>query len=100
MSQKNENYAYEYERRRFGEQSGFHYMWESVRNIEILWLRFVQNMRRYGKIHENLQMYVDELVWRAEHRSLAERREALCACFSFKLAQETQESVGIGGGYG
>ncbi len=45
-------------------------------------------------------MYVDELVWRAEHRSLAERRDSLCKCFSFELAQEEEEVCGIGGGYG
>jgi len=54
VSQKHENYAYEYERKRFGDQSGFHFLWESIRNVEILWLRFMQNMRRYGKVHENL----------------------------------------------
>ena len=59
-------------------------------------------MRKYGKVYENLQMFVDEHVWRAEHRSLAEKRESLCKIFNFKLYQETKDDLrnGIVGGYG
>lgn len=47
-------------------------------------------------------MYVDEHVWRAEHRSLAEKRESLCKIFSHKIYIETKDDLnsGIGGGYG
>jgi hypothetical protein len=31
-------------------------------------------------------MFVDEMVWRAEHRSLPEKREALNLAFSFDIA--------------
>jgi len=40
--------------------SGFDKMWRNVKDLEMSYLKFQTNMRRYGKIHENLQMYIDE----------------------------------------
>ena len=59
-------------------------------------------MRRYGKVHENLQMFIDEAVWRAEYQALPAKREALCLAFGVDLyEEETKEAkLGVGGGYG
>lgn len=59
-------------------------------------------MRRYGKVHENLQMFIDEQVWRSENTTLPQRREALCMAFNQELWKDEQEQIrlGIGGGYG
>lgn len=42
------------------------------------------------------------MVWRAENRSLQEKRNSLVQCFAWQLAQETDSDpkLGIGGGYG
>ncbi len=55
------------------------------------YLKFKANMRRYGKVHENLQMFIDEQVWRSEHSTLPQRREALCMAFNQELWKDEQE---------
>jgi len=77
-------------------------MWRECRRTEMTYLKFIGNMRRYGKVHENLQMYIDEAVWRSEHSTLPTKREALCMAFSNTMWEEQQNEtrLGIGGGYG
>lgn len=59
-------------------------------------------MRRYGNVHENLQMFIDEAVWRSEHATLPAKREALCLAFGVDLYEEEKKEtkLGVGGGYG
>lgn len=59
-------------------------------------------MRRYGKVHENLQMFIDEAVWRAEHATLPDKREALCLAYGVDLwaIEDKETKLGVGGGYG
>ncbi|TNV79837.1 hypothetical protein FGO68_gene7114 [Halteria grandinella] len=79
-------------------------MWRNCKELEMQYLKFQVNMRRYGRVHENLQMYVDEQVWRTEYTSLEEKREALCQAFHVDHWREENENpekqLGIGGGYG
>ena len=62
--------------------SGFDKMWRNMKELEMSYLKFQTNMRRYGKVYENLQMYVDEMVFRTENRKLEQKRDALCRAFS------------------
>eukprot|EP00347_Sterkiella_histriomuscorum_P015781 403355705 len=85
-------------------ESGFDKMWRNVKELEMSYLKFQTNMRRYGKVHENLQMYIDEQVFRTENNTLEEKREALCQAFHVDHWKEQEENkdneLGIGGGYG
>ena len=67
------------------------------------YLKFSTNMRKYGKVHENLQMYVDEQVFRTENPSLEDKREALCEAFHVDHWRDQDDNkdkeLGIGGGY-
>ena len=47
-------------------------------------------------------MFIDEAVWRAEHGTLPQKREALCHAFAVDLWEAEQQEVrlGVGGGYG
>jgi hypothetical protein len=81
VTPKGQKYDYEEERARFCKLSGFDKMWACVRTIETCWLKYQKNMRKYGNVHENLQIYVDEQVFRAQNNTLAKKREALCAAF-------------------
>ena len=58
----------------------------------------------YGRINENLQMYVDEQVWRTENKTAESRRQALALAFHCDhWKDENKEGdlkLGIGGGYG
>ena len=90
------------EKDEFQKRAGFDKMWRHVRALEHTYLKFQNNMRRFGSVHENLQMFIDEAVWRAEHNSLPAKREALCLCFGVDLWEEEQKDtkLGVGGGYG
>ena len=41
-------------------ESGFDRMWKNVKELEMGYYKLMSNDKRYGKVHENLQMYVDE----------------------------------------
>lgn len=60
ITQRGKKYDYESEKAKFCKLSGFDRLWKQVRSLEATWMKFQQNMRRYGKVHENLQMFVDE----------------------------------------
>ena len=79
-------------------------MWHNVKELEHSYLKFQNNMRRYGRVHENLQMYIDEKVFNTECASLEEKREGLCEAFHVDHWKEQEENadkeLGIGGGYG
>lgn len=53
------------ERSNYAKASGFSHMWQAVRTIDMKNLKLVNTARRYGCVYENLQMYIDEMVWRA-----------------------------------
>ena len=75
LTQKGDKYEYALEQFAYLRKTGFDKMWRSCRAIEMNYLKFQQqNMRRYGHVHENLQMFVDEAVWRAEHLTLPAKR--------------------------
>ena len=61
-------------------------------------------MKKYGGVSENLQMFVDEQVWRTEHKTAEQRREALKLAFHSDHWKEENapdaDKLGIGGGYG
>lgn len=40
--------------------SGFGKMWKNIKALDMTYLRHDQEMKKYGKISENLQMFVDE----------------------------------------
>lgn len=60
LTPKGQKYDYTAEQTMFLRKSGFDKMWKSVRQLEMTYLKFKANMRRYGKVHENLQMFLDE----------------------------------------
>lgn len=62
-------------------------------------MKFQQNTRRYGRIHENLQMFIDEQLFRAQHSTLSSMRLGLCTAFNIDSYKD-YEGCGIGGGYG
>ena len=101
---KNKSGDYFTETQSWLKDSGFDKMWRNMKEIESSYLKFQSNMRRYGKVHENLQMYVDEQVWRTENSTLEEKREGLCQSFHVDHWKEEEENkekeLGIGGGYG
>lgn len=99
VTPKGQKYDYEEERAKFCKLSGFDKMWACVRTIETCWLKYQKNMRKYGNVHENLQIYVDEQVFRAQNNTLAKKREALCAAFDCDQWNPAEDN-GIGGGYG
>ena len=70
LTQKGDKYDYNLEKDAFHKRTGFDKMWRHLRGIEYNYLKFQNNMRRYGKVHENLQMFIDEAVWRAEHTTI------------------------------
>ena len=84
-------------------KTGFDKMWRACRQLEMSYLKYCQhNMRRFGNIHENLQMFVDEAIWRAEHGTMQDKREALAKAFNVQLwaIEDKEVRNGIGGGYG
>jgi hypothetical protein len=85
LTPKGQKYDYDAEQNMYLRKSGFDKMWRSVRQVEQTYLKFKSNMRRYGKVHENIQMFVDEAVWRSENPTLPQRREALCMAFNIEL---------------
>jgi hypothetical protein len=70
VTQKGKNYDYQNEKDKFCKISGFDRLWKQCRTLETTWLKHQTNLRRYGKVHENLQMFVDEQLWRAQHPTL------------------------------
>jgi len=78
-------------------------MWRHVRRIEQQHVRYLLNGRKYGQVRENLQMYVDEQVFRYMNRSSARKCEALCNSFhvdNYRDYEKTKDKeLGIGGGY-
>jgi hypothetical protein len=54
ITMKGAHYDYESEKSSFHRRSGFDKVWKQVRQIESLYLKFLQNVRRFGNIHENL----------------------------------------------
>ena len=47
-------------------------------------------------------MFVDEAIWRAEHATMQDKREALAKAFNVQLwaIEDKEVRNGIGGGYG
>lgn len=54
--------------------SGFANMWRNIKAIDMNFMRYAQEFKKYGRISENLQMFVDEAVWRTEHKTAEARR--------------------------
>ena len=84
--------------------SGFGSMWKNIKGLDMTYLRHTQEMKKYGQISENLQMFVDEQVWRTEHKTADQRRQALALAFNCEHWKDENKKgvipLGIGGGYG
>lgn len=48
------------EKDRWFKSSGFLTMWKNIKNLEMNYMRLINTFYGTGKIHENLQMFVDE----------------------------------------
>ena len=79
-------------------------MWKNIGSLGLSFQRHAQEFRKLWNIHENLQMYVDEQVWRTEHSHIEAKRSALALAFNHEHWKEENsedsENLGIGGGYG
>jgi hypothetical protein len=65
---------YQTEKDRWHSESGFATMWANVKKCDFSYLRYMQEGRKYGKIIQNLQMFVDEQVWRTENKTADQKR--------------------------
>ena len=54
LTQKGDRYRYNLEQNKYQKKTGFEKMWHHVRNLEMTYSKFQSNMRRQGKVHENL----------------------------------------------
>jgi len=50
--------------------SGFEYMWNQIKELELVFLKMGEKTRRLRKIKLTLQGYLDEMVWRIENRKI------------------------------
>ena len=67
----------------FRQQTGTTALWRAIKRLEFVDLKYLHCGQRFGMVRENLQMYIDECVWRFENRSSARKVEALVDAFHF-----------------
>ena len=57
--------------------SGYEYMWNQIRELELVFLKMGERSKRLRKIKGHLQGYLDEMVWRIENRNVEDKRNFL-----------------------
>ena len=57
--------------------SGFQYMWQQIKELELIFMKMGEKTKRLKKIKTYLQGYLDELVWRIEYRNINQKRNFL-----------------------
>ena len=56
-------------------------MWQQIRELELVFMKMKEVTQQLTKIKSQLQSYLDELVWRVEHRTLDSKRDYLINIF-------------------
>mmetsp|Transcript_13881 Transcript_13881/g.21637 ORF Transcript_13881/g.21637 Transcript_13881/m.21637 type:complete len:222 (-) Transcript_13881:171-836(-) len=64
-------------RARRDELTGFEYMWQEIKELELIFMKMGEKTRRLKKIKTHLQGYLDEMVWRIENRTVETKRQFL-----------------------